>query len=135
MLGWISPILSLALLVPQWQASPGRVVDGDTFDASVLIWTAPATLMPEIRVRVSGIDTPELRGKCQPERERAIEARAFTESWLGRAGVVYLRDIRLGMYERVEARVLDPNGRELGLDLVAAGLARVSTGTRKGWCP
>ena len=41
-----------------------------------------------ISVRVLGIDTPELRGKCQTEKEQARKAKQFTASKL-RGGNIF----------------------------------------------
>lgn len=61
---------------------PGRVIDGDTFEAQVAI--APHHIWYP-RVRVLGVDTPELDGATKPA---ALAAKAFTEAWLSRGPVV-----------------------------------------------
>ena len=48
-----------------------HVVDGDTLVVKARIWLGTAV---EIKVRLQGIDAPELRGSCTAERRRAVEA-------------------------------------------------------------
>ncbi len=107
-----------------------RVLDGDTLKVSVHIWLGQDV---ETRVRLFGIDAPELRGACPNERELAVRARAYLVARLGlrpdsgggRRARVNLYDISLGKYGgRVLARVLTENGEDLGDSLLAAGLAR-----------
>jgi endonuclease YncB( thermonuclease family) len=108
------------------------VHDGDTFRIVATPWPGV-----DVRraVRVRGVDTPEIRGKCDRERERAVEARAFAVAWLA-AGAVTLVDIEEGKYAgRVVATVHRSDGADLTVDLIAAGLGRpYDGGARKGWC-
>ena len=56
------------------QAHVMWVVDGDTFEASAQIWLGQAI---DIRVRILGIDAPELHARCDDERTRAEAARDY----------------------------------------------------------
>ncbi len=108
-----------------------RIIDGDTFEASALIWLGQQI---SVRVRIIGIDAPELRARCDAERSRAEAARA----WLGRriAGTeVKLSAIRTDKYGgRVDALVTDARG-DVGESIVRAGLARLyDGGQRDSWC-
>ena len=107
------------------------VTDGDTFRARVEIWPGIETVTA---VRIRGIDTPELRGKCQAEKDKAIAARERLRALLA-AGPVQLSQVEPDKFAgRVDATVT-VNGRELGQVLVSEGLARPYTGgTRQGWC-
>ena len=107
------------------------VTDGDTFRARVEIWPGIETVTA---VRIRGIDTPELRGKCQAEKDKAIAARERLRALLA-AGPVQLFHVEPDKYSgRVDATVT-VNGRELGQVLVSEGLARpYAGGTRQGWC-
>jgi len=49
------------------------VYDGDTFRASIKNY--PPIVGENIAIRVNGIDTPEIRGKCPSEKTLAINAR------------------------------------------------------------
>ncbi len=117
------------------------VIDGDTLEVRALIWLGQTV---STRVRLAGIDAPELNGKCARERALAKRARAYLRARLepgdgGHAGArarVRLRDIRFGKYAgRVLARVETARGEDLGRGLMAAGLARSYAGrARASWC-
>ncbi|MGB0750188.1 MAG: thermonuclease family protein [Magnetospiraceae bacterium] len=108
-----------------------RVYDGDTF-------TADATPWPKVTIRVSvrlrGVDTPELRGKCEAEKAKARAARDALKELLQSAPVT-ITNIERGKYAgRVVADVWagDVNAAEV---LIAEGLGRpYDGGKRVGWC-
>ncbi len=114
-----------------------EVVDGDTLRVRVRIWLGQNVVT---QVRLAGVDAPELRGACVPERELAHRARAFVASRLGDGGAaearVRLRDVRHGKFaRRVVARVETAAGVDLSAALLAAGLARPYDGGRRAsWC-
>lgn len=114
-----------------------EVVDGDTLVVRAAIWLGQEV---ETRVRLAGIDAPEIRGRCARERRLAGAAKTFVARRLAAggeaSGQVQLTDIRYGKYAgRVLARVRAADGAELGAALVAAGLARpYDGGGRRGWC-
>ena len=111
------------------------VIDGDTIEVRAVIWLGQVV---STRVRLAGIDAPELRGKCARERALAERARAYLLARLegGKRAQVRLRDIRYGKYAgRVLARVETAGGEDLGRGLLAAGLARPYAGrARTSWC-
>lgn len=80
-----------------------KVYDGDTITiASVL----PNTTEPIYRfsIRLNGIDTPEIRGKTQEEKELAIQVRdALSEKIYGK--MVELRNVGNEKYGRVLAEI------------------------------
>lgn len=80
-----------------------KVYDGDTITiASVL----PNTTEPIYRfsIRLNGIDTPEIRGKTQEEKELAVQVRdALTDKIYGK--MVELRNVGNEKYGRVLAEV------------------------------
>ena len=51
-----------------------KVYDGDTFTVEAYPWPG---LEAKASVRVDGVDTPEIRGKCDEEKQKAIEAREW----------------------------------------------------------
>ncbi len=114
-----------------YEAIVVRVVDGDTIRVRARIWLGTDV---ELLVRIDGIDTPELRGKCPREKALAARARALTESLVA-GGAVRLRDVRYGKYAgRVVARVM-VEGADIADLLLAAGLAHVyAGGAREPWC-
>lgn len=113
------------------------VLDGDTLEVRVHIWLGQDL---GTRVRLAGIDAPELKGKCDHERDLARRARAYLLARLdpaaAGAGTVRLREVRYGKFAgRVLARVETMDGTDLGQDLIAAGLARPYDGRRRAsWC-
>ena len=69
----------------RWRA-PGRytvevvrVIDGDTFEARVQVWPG---LELTTRVRLRGIDAPEMKARCADERARAEAALAALRTML-----------------------------------------------------
>lgn len=109
-----------------------EVVDGDTIVVHARIWLGQEV---ETRVRLFGIDTPELHGKCANERRLAAQARAFLAVRLTDR-LIALRDVQFGKYAgRVVARVITPGGEDLSDALIGAGLARrYGGGARSTWC-
>ncbi len=113
------------------------VLDGDTLEVRVHIWLGQDL---NTRVRLAGIDAPELKGKCDRERDLAQRARAYLlarlEPAAAGAGMVRLREVRYGKFAgRVLARVETWDGTDLGQGLLAAGLARPYDGRRRAsWC-
>ena len=108
------------------------VIDGDTVLVRARIWLGQEV---ETRVRLDGVDTPELRGKCEAARRLAREARAFVQARVGGRQVI-LRDIQYGKYAgRVVARIQTPDGVDLTEALIAAGLGHAyDGGARAPWC-
>jgi endonuclease YncB( thermonuclease family) len=109
-----------------------RVVDGDTFEARVRLW--PGLEMTS-RVRLRGIDAPELRARCAAERERAEVARAALARMLAR-GEVTLREVSLDKYGgRVLAAAAARGVPDIAAALLEAGHVRSYAGrARQGWC-
>jgi len=112
-------------------ATVERVIDGDTIEVRADIWLGQSLL---IRVRIDGVDAPELEGRCPEERVRARSSRDFLLRRLG-GGMVKLTRIAYDKYGgRVRARVADVQG-DISEALLAAGLARpYYGGRREPWC-
>ena len=109
-----------------------NVIDGDTLVIRARIWLGQEV---ETRVRLEGVDTPELRAKCARERDLALKAREFVLSEVDGQEVI-LRQIRFGKYAgRVLARVSTSRAGDLTPALIKAGLGRVyAGGKRRSWC-
>lgn len=108
------------------------VYDGDTFKVNIDNW--PAIVGQSISVRVKGVDTPELRGKCQAEKDAARRAKQFTVAMLRAGEVVELRGLERDKYFRLLAEVWI-DGKSLGEALVSSGNAVVyEGGTKSTWC-
>lgn len=111
-----------------------EVVDGDTLSVRVKVWLDQEL---QTRVRLDGIDTPEIRGKCEREKEMARAAHEMLRRLVQRdRSRVLLRDVDYDKYGgRVRARVLLPDGTDVAETLIGAGYARpYSGGARAGWC-
>ena len=113
------------------RADVTHVVDGDTFEARAAIWLGQSI---DVRVRIEGVDAPELHARCDDELTRAQAAR----DWLARrieGSEVRLSSVHFDKYGgRVDAIVQDSGG-DVGAALIAAGLARpYHGGHRGGWC-
>jgi len=110
-----------------------KVYDGDTFTVEAYPWP---DLQARASVRVNGVDTPEIRGKCEAEKRKAIEAREFVK-WLVLGETVFLQNIKYGKYAgRVVADVKLKGGSSLADKIINQGLGReYHGGRREGWCP
>jgi micrococcal nuclease len=108
------------------------IYDGDTFTATIDSW--PSIAGKNIGIRISGIDTPEIRGKCRKEIELARMAKKKTVSMIRSAKTIELRQMRRDKYFRIDAEVF-ADGRSIGQALISAGLAVPYHGNKKAtWC-
>jgi endonuclease YncB( thermonuclease family) len=108
------------------------VYDGDTF--RVNIDSLPPIVGKNIPIRVNGVDTPEIRGKCQYEKDLALEARDFVRSKLANAKEIKLTNLQRGKYFRVVANVV-VDGVSLEQELLDNKLAYEYSGGKKlSWC-
>ena len=109
-----------------------NVYDGDTF--RVNIDEFPPIIGENIAIRILGIDTPEIKGNCQRERQLAIKARDFTRKYLNSGSVISLTDLKRDKYFRILANVYI-DGKNLGDALLMQNLAVVYLGKKKfNWC-
>jgi len=109
-----------------------RVIDGDTFEARVRVWPG---LDVNTKVRLRGIDAPELHARCSEELTRAQSARAALEAILAEGGVAISR-VGLDKYGgRVDAAVSTGNTADVSAALLNGGFARSYAGGKRGsWC-
>jgi len=108
------------------------VYDGDTF--RVNIDSLPPIVGRNIRIRVNGIDTPEIRGRCLYEKNLALEARDFVRAKLSNAKEIKLTNLQRGKYFRVVANVV-VDGVSLEQELLDNELAYEYSGGKKlSWC-
>ena len=114
-------ILALLILTLHAQAHvTARVVsvyDGDTFTVEAAIWPG---LKWHGSIRVAGVDTPEIQGRCELERNLAQEARSFVRGRIGES--VTLADVTQGTFAgRVVASVRLADGTDLKTALIVTG--------------
>ncbi len=109
-----------------------RIIDGDTFQARVLVWPG---LSVDTKVRLRGIDAPELHARCTDEYAKAQAARAALETMLAAGGVTISR-VGIDKYGgRVDAAVATRDTADVSAALLNGGWARSYDGGRRGsWC-
>ena len=109
-----------------------RVLDGDTFEARVRVWPG---MEITTRVRLRGIDAPELHARCDDERAKALAARDALARLLaeGSVGISRVGQDKYG--GRVDADVSAAGTPDVSAALLARGLARrYDGGRRASWC-
>jgi endonuclease YncB( thermonuclease family) len=114
-------------------ASVVTVVDGDTLEVSARIWLG---IDVATRVRIRGIDTPELHSTCALEKTMAEAARLKLVTIAGDA--VRLTNVANDKYGgRVDADVATSTGADIAAAMIATGLAHPydGKGERADWCP
>ncbi len=120
----LATVLALILLAasPAHAQSRCRVVDGDTLRCGTE------------RVRIIGLDAPEMRGEC-PREIRAARAATARMQQLVAPGITLRRNGR-DRYGRTLAVVRDRRGRDVAEVMVREGHARAyfGRGPRGGWC-
>lgn len=108
------------------------VIDGDTFLAEALVWPGHTVT---VNVRIRGIDAPEMKARCDAEREAAIGARDALAGLLSQGGVIISNIAGAKYYGRVLADAATPDGRALDRFLLDRNLVRpYGGGRRQGWC-
>ena len=101
-------------------ASVARVVDGDTLDLDLDLGFS-ITLRQ--RVRLIGIDAPEVRTRDAAEKARGLQAQQFVVEWLQRPGLVWVRTTKDDKYGRMLAEPYRKGEPSLCEELLAWGLA------------
>ena len=110
-----------------------KVIDGDTFDATLLC--TDTALGTNIRVRIMRINCPELRAKCEEEQEKALMAREALRLLLSNAKqievVLYPKD----NYDRYLGDVYVDSQSAADI-LLEKGLAKpyFGKGKKPRWC-
>lgn len=110
------------------QRSPACVVDGDTLRIG------------KRRIRIVGIDAPEVNGQCEAERDLARRSTLHLQSLLNQGPFVMSARIddatdRYGRELRVLWRERPGRGRQsIASDMREAGLAARYLGRKASWC-
>jgi len=109
-----------------------RVIDGDTFEARVHLWPG---LDMTTRVRLRGIDAPELHARCEDERVKALAARDALTRLLAQGSVGISRVGQDKYGGRVDADVSTARTPNVSEALFDGGYAlRYDGGRRESWC-
>ena len=107
----------------------GRVYDGDTLYATIQLGF---DIFKYSSIRVSGIDTPELRGSSPAEKVLARAAKARMKELCGKE--VWVKSLNGGeedKYGRVLASVYQLDGTDIADVLIKEGHAVEYTGNKK----
>jgi endonuclease YncB( thermonuclease family) len=109
-----------------------RVIDGDTFEARVHVWPG---IDITTKVRLRGIDAPEMKAHCRDEAVKAEAAKLALQSLLSRGDVSIAR-ITLDKYGgRVVADAITRATPDISAAMLEAGHARrYGGGRRESWC-
>lgn len=108
-----------------------RTIDGDTFLARVHQRDGRVLVA---RVRLRGIDAPEMKASCQDELDKAQAATGALRDLLGQGGVT-IANLGPDKYGRVLANVATRRTADVSAALLAGGYARsYNGGHRDGWC-
>lgn len=100
------------------------VIDGDT------IW------LDGRKIRLADIDTPEIFSpRCSGEEALGQRAKTRLHQLLNQ-GPIVVRTAGPREFDRYgrDLRIIERDGRSVGMTLVSEGLARPWTGRRRGWC-
>jgi len=110
-----------------------RNYDGDTITVDIPGY--PSIIGEDISIRINGIDTPEMRGKCNKEKALAKIVKLRVKSILSAAQSIELRNIQRGKYFRILADVW-VDGRSIERILIQENLAVPYHGGTKTfeWC-
>ena len=112
-----SPVEGKQYLAARHEATVVSVYDGDTMTVDVEIWPG---LTWRGKVRVRGVDTPEIQTKSKREKRRALRARDFVRKRIGKT--VYLENVKQGSFGgRVVATVRLRDGSDLATVLIRKG--------------
>lgn len=108
-----------------------RTIDGDTFLARVHQRDGRDLVA---RVRLRGIDAPEMKASCQQELDKAEAATEALRNLLGQGGVT-IYNLGSEKYGRVLADVATRRTPNVSAVMLAGGHARsYNGGHRDGWC-
>lgn len=105
--------------------------DGDTVRTTI----RPFQDLPPLSIRVRGIDTPEIRGKCDAEKAKAQQAKQLMNNLL-RGQTITVVPYSWDKYGgRVVADMYGPNNVKISDIMIREGLARpYNGGAKASWC-
>ncbi len=99
--------------------SIASVYDGDTF--KINLNCSLAVYCEKVPVRMLGVDTPEIKGQTEREKELAQQAKDFTKKFLAK-GPISLSNCSRDKYFRLLCDVTNGEGKNLAKELIKARL-------------
>lgn len=105
--------------------------DGDTIRVNIA--SVHPLLGNRIRIRLSDVDTPEIRSKDRCEKDAAREAKNYVQALLIKARTINLKNVRRGKFFRLIANV-EIDNLDLGTLLLRKGLAVPYGEKGTNWC-
>lgn len=118
---------------PDIVARVERVYDGDTI--FVDIPNIPEAFGNELGIRIHSIDTPEIKGKCDKEKQLAQDAKQFVENLIKKDQFIVLKNVTRDKYFRLEADIYFTDGTNLSDLLIKSNLAYPYDGKlKRSWC-
>ncbi len=117
----LATLAALTLITPA-EATRCRAVDGDTLACGTE------------RIRLMGLDAPELRARCDREWHAARASRARLQQLI--SGGIQLERHGADRYRRTLAIARTRDGRDVAMIMIREGHARPYSGRgrRGGWC-
>ena len=136
-------LILLVLLLPSYSLAKffgdyNNAIYVQNYDGDTITFNLPSLhpiIGEKISIRVNGIDTPEIKGKCEKEKYDAKQAKEMVADILKDAEQIVLRNMERGKYFRIAADVI-VDGESLADVLVEAGVAVRYDGGKKihKWC-
>lgn len=95
----------------QFRAVIKKIVDGDTYDATVDLGF---TVQVNVRFRLKNIDCPETYvPSCPAEKAHGLLAKEFVNKAMPIGTTVEVKSYKMGAYNRYEADLVLPSGVDL----------------------
>lgn len=117
------------------QSSIKSIYDGDTITLKCM--REFKCKKNSLKVRIMGVDTPEIKGKCRKETALARKAKQFTVAFVRAPGYIVLSYDKSRKYDRYGRLLayLSVDGRDLSKSLIENNFGRrYDGGKRRGWC-
>ena len=106
-----------------------RVIDGDTIDLRLDLGF---NILHNVRVRLSGINTPESRTKDLKEKRLGLKAKKVVQAYCDAAEELLLDTEKAGKFGRYLGMITNQEGEWLHELLLDSGLAREYHGGKRG---
>ena len=111
------------------------VYDGDTIVIDAGVFSSKR--LNRMKIRIPGIDTPEMKGKCEFEKEHALAAKTRLQELLADEDQIVVVNPVWDKYGgRIEGQVVTKDGTNVAKALIKEGFAVPydGKGARRDWC-